>query len=157
MNILRNTALVLFLAASSAMAQNAPSVSIAGQVQHPQSLSLEDLQKLPAATLSVSFQTDAGPEAATYKGVLLWTVISGAGLVNAPGKNANLRHTFLVTARDNYAAALSDGELDPRYEGKSVLLAYEKDGKPLDYIRLVVPGDHHGSRAVRDVVRIDVQ
>ena len=65
-----------------------------------------------------------------------------------------------MTASDGYAVVLSEGEVDPDFEGKTVLLAYAKDGKPLnpsDGVRLVVPGDHHGGRAVRDVVKIEVQ
>jgi len=131
-------------------------VAVGGQVQHPGPVTIADLQKLPATSVPVSFATDKGPEGATYTGALLWTVIGNAGPIDAPGKNTKLRHTYLVTASDGYAVALSEGELDPNFEGKSVILAYEKDGKPAG-IRLIVPGDKHGGRAVRDVVKIDVQ
>lgn len=138
----------------------ADGITIAGQVQRSETLTIADLQKLPPVSISASYLTDRGPESAIYTGALLWSVLSQAGPIDAPGKNAKLRHTFLVTASDGYAVSLSEGELDPNYEGKSVILAYEKDGKPFDAeagIRLVVPGDKHGGRAVRDVVRIDVQ
>lgn len=148
--------LATFVVCAPAFAQDA-AVAIAGQVQHPQSLTVAELQKLPRTEVQISFDTDKGPESATYTGALLWAVISNASPVDASGKNMRIRHTYLVTARDGYAAALSDGEIDPKLEGKMVLLAYEKDGKPIDSIRLVVPGDHHGARAVRDVARIDVQ
>ncbi|HEX4081153.1 MAG TPA: hypothetical protein VHX61_19995 [Rhizomicrobium sp.] len=48
---------------------------------------------------------------------------------------------------------------NPDFEGKNVILAYAKDGKlaPADGIRLIVPGDHHGGRDVRDVVTIEVR
>jgi DMSO/TMAO reductase YedYZ molybdopterin-dependent catalytic subunit len=135
-----------------------PAIAIAGTVQHPETLTLSDLQKLPLTTVSVSFETDNGSESASYAGALFWTAVSAATPIDSVGKNARLRHIFLVSGRDGYAAALSEGELDPKLEGKSVILAYEKDGKPLAYgIRLIVPGDHHAARAVRDVVRIDVQ
>ena len=51
------------------------------------------------------------------------------------------------------------GEIDPRFEGKNVIVAYDKDGKPLsaaEGLRLVVPLDHHGGRAVRDIATIEV-
>ena len=131
-------------------------VAIGGQVQHPRPVTVADLQKLPAATVPVSFMTGKGPESGTYTGALLWAVISNAAPIDGPGKNAGLRHTYLVTASDGYAVALSEGEIDPNIEGKSVILAYEKDGKPSG-IRLIVPGDKHGARAVHDVVKIDVQ
>jgi len=135
----------------------AAGVSIGGQVQHPSTLTAEDLQKLPATTVPTSFQTDKGVESASYTGALLWTVLANAAPVDAAGKNARLRHVFLVKGSDGYVIALSQGELDPMFENKPVILAYAKDGKPLDGIRLIVPGDKHGGRAVRDVVSIDVQ
>jgi len=150
-------ALVAFCGLSSQADEVAPGVAIAGQVQHPATLTVRDLQALPVTTVSVSFATDKGQERATYAGALLWSVISNAAPIDAPGKNTKLRHTILVTGRDGYAAALSEGELDPDFAGKQVLLAYEKDGKPISGVRLVVPGDLHGGRAVRDVVRIEVQ
>jgi Oxidoreductase molybdopterin binding domain len=141
--------------ASAATAQEA-SVAVAGQVQHPMTLTVADLQKLPATTVPISFMTDKGQESASYTGALLLTVIGNAAPIDGPGKNAKLRHTYLVTASDGYAVALSQGEIDPNFEGKSVILAYQKDGKPTG-IRLIIPGDKHGGRAVRDVVKIDVQ
>jgi len=151
-------AYVLFAAVPAISQDAATAVTVSGQVQHPVTVSLADLQKLPPTSVAISFETDRGPESATYTGALLWSVLANSGLVDAPGKNTGIRHTFLVIGRDGYAAALSDGEIDPRLEGKSALLAYQKDGKPnADGIRLVVPGDHHGARAVRDVVKIEVQ
>jgi len=152
-------AVVTFLAAPAALAADA-SVAVTGQVQHPTTLTAADLEKLPAASVAISLGPDRGPQSANYTGALLWTVLSNASPIDAPGKNAKLRHTYLVTASDGYAVSLSEGEIDPDFEGKSVLLAYAKDGKPLDPadgIRLIVPGDHKGGRAVRGVVKIDVQ
>ena len=57
---------------------------------------------------------------------------------------------------DGYAVALA--EIDPEFEGKQVLLAYRRNGQPIEgnTLRLVVPADRHGGRSVRDVVRIDL-
>jgi len=38
-----------------------------------------------------------------------------------------------------------------------VIIAYEKDSKPLDSLRLIVPGDAHAGRGVRDLAKITVQ
>jgi len=145
---------LLVCLASPAFADD--SVAIGGQVQHPGPVTVADLQKLPATTVSISFMTDKGQESATYTGALLWTVLGNAAPIDAPGKNSSLRHTYLVTASDGYAVAVSEGEIYPHFEGKSVILAYAKDGKPSG-IRLIVPGDKHGGRAVRDVVKIEVR
>ncbi|HEY5226792.1 MAG TPA: hypothetical protein VIJ06_08380, partial [Methylovirgula sp.] len=108
-------------------------------------------------TVTISQATDHGPVAATFTGALLWTVIGNAGWVNGAEKNVYIRHTILVTGKDGYAAALSEGEIDPKLEGKQVILAYAQDGKPLDAPRLVVPGDVHAARGVHDVVSIEVR
>jgi DMSO/TMAO reductase YedYZ molybdopterin-dependent catalytic subunit len=157
-------AALLFVALFAASARGAEpepvGLTIGGQVQNPQHLTVEDLQKLPMTSVSVSFVTGHGQEAGTYSGALLWTVLGNAVLVNGPAKGALLRHVVTVTGRDGYAVVLSAGELAPDFEGKSVILAIAKDGQPLaagDGIRLIVPGDKHGGRAVRDVAKIDVQ
>lgn len=154
---------ILFALAVPSSAQNAlpaGGVAITGAVQHPVTLTRADLKAAPAATVAVSFLTDHGQESATYTGALLWAILQGAGLVDGSAKGAKLRHVIYVDGRDGYVVALSLGEIDPDFEGKSVILAYATDGKPLDpatSIRLIVPADHHGGRAVRDVVRIYVE
>jgi hypothetical protein len=137
-----------------------PAVAIGGMVQQAQSLTIEDLEKFPQTPVQIAFVSGHGQETGTFTGALLWTVLGNAGLVDATGKNGRLRHTIMVTGRDGYGAALSLGEIDPDFEAKSVILATMKDGKPLgagDGIRLVVPNDRHGGRAVRDVVDINVR
>jgi len=148
-------------ASAADIAANAgAAIAISGRVQHPQILSPGDLQRLPPTQVQISFVTGHGTETGAYTGALLWTVLDNAGLVDEPGRNARLRHTFLVSGRDGYAVALSEAELDPDFEGKQVILAYAKDGKPLDAgdgIRLIVPNDRHGGRAVRDVAEVAVR
>jgi len=51
----------------------------------------------------------------------------------------------------------STGEIAPDFGGKQALIAYERDGKPLDHFRLVMPGDKHGARNVRDIVTVAVE
>ncbi|HEY5336913.1 MAG TPA: hypothetical protein VIJ85_01815 [Rhizomicrobium sp.] len=116
-----------------------------------------DLRKLPPTTVSLSQLTDHGDVSSSFTGPLLWTILDSAGWVNGAEKNAYIRHTILVTGKDGYAAALSEGEIDPKLEGKQVILAYAQDGKPLDAPRLVVPGDVHAARGVHDVVSIEVR
>jgi DMSO/TMAO reductase YedYZ molybdopterin-dependent catalytic subunit len=135
-------------------------IAIRGNVQHPEQLTVQDLEKLPQTTVQVSFATGHGQESATYAGALLWSVLAQVELVNVAGKNTRLRHAILVTGSDGYEIALSLGEIDPDFEGKSVILAVSKNGAPLDDkegIRLIVPNDRHGGRAVHNVETIEVQ
>jgi hypothetical protein len=138
-----------------ACATNVP-VIVKG-MQTAETLSLDDLRKLPPVKVSVTQHTDHGDVVDAFSGPLLWTILDSAGWVNGPQKNAYLSHTIFVTGADGYAAALSEGEIDPKLEGKQVILATDEDGKPLDAPRLVVPGDAHASRGVHDVVSIEVK
>lgn len=147
-------------AAAAATTNAKPVIEITGQVQQPREVTLDELQKLPQTSVLVSFVTDHGTEAATYSGALLWAVLVASPFADGPRKNAKLQYKVLVTGRDGYAVAISEGEIDPDFEGKAVILATAKDGKMLDAtdgIRLIVPNDHHGGRAVRDVVAIQVE
>jgi len=143
--------------ACAAAAQEPATVTVSGAVQHPLTLTIPDLKAMPPIDIAVSQQTDRGPSQGKFRGALLWTVIDRAGLLNGTEKNVYLRHTVLVSGSDGYAAVLSEGELDPRLEGKQVILAYQKDGAVLDRPRLVVPGDAHAARGVHDVVTIEVK
>lgn len=151
-------AFVLFLAFRSWSAA-ADGLVVDGHVAHPQSFTPADLASLPATTVEVTFQTGHGQESGSYTGVLLWTLMQRVSLADSQGNRPDLRHTLTVTGRDGYAVAIAFGEIDPDFEGKSVIVANRRDGSPLDPangLRLIVPGDKHGGRDVRDVVRITV-
>jgi len=136
----------------------AEGVAIDGQVQHATRLSLSDIEAIPATELTASFESSKGTVAGHYKGVLLWTLLDKAGLPEETGKNHHhLQRSVLVVGSDGYTVALSLGELEPDFEGKQVLLAYESDGKPEPSLRLVVPGDHKAGRNVHDVVRVTLE
>ena len=79
--------------------------------------------------------------------------------IDEPGKNTSLKHTLMITGRDGYAVALALGEIDPHYEGKQIIIAY-LGGEPsasMSSLRLIVPGDVHGGRSVRDVAKIELR
>jgi len=126
-------------------------------VRQPQRLTFEDLKKMPAEHADVSYQTDRGPVIASFTGVLLWSLIGAAGGIDDSAKNPELRHAIRITAKDGYVVVTSSGEIAPDFGARGVIVAYERDGKPLDEFRIVMPGDKHGGRNVRDVVSINVE
>ncbi len=134
---------------------------IDGSVDHVLRLGSTELKAIPATVVDVSYATGHGEETGHFSGTLLWTLIERAGIAGDGAKpKHHLGHSLLVTGRDGYAVTLSVGELDPDFEGKSVILAYARDDKPTppaEGLRLVVPGDKKGGRSVRDVVRIEVK
>ena len=148
-------AAALFGLAGSAYAAE-PAVDVNGHAEHALHLTAADLKALPQASADVSFETGHGQESAHYTGALLWDIVGKAGITDEPGAKAkhHLQHALLVTGRDGYAVAVAIGEIDPDFENKTVLLVDDGAEKGL---RLVVPGDKKGGRAVRDVVRIEIE
>jgi DMSO/TMAO reductase YedYZ molybdopterin-dependent catalytic subunit len=153
----RILAAALFVLASAPAWAADATVSIEGQIAHPLKLSAADLKKMPATELDVTFQTGHGPETGHFTGVLLWSVLDQAQLTDTKGKHPDLHHTLAATATDDYVIAFSFGEIDPEFGNKPIIIAYARDGKPLDGLRLIVPGDKLGARDMRDVIRIDVK
>jgi hypothetical protein len=132
-------------------------IVIATRVDQTHMIDPAAVEHLPAVVEKISFLTEHGPEQATYTGALLWSVLKHQDLLGGNPRE-HVRGTIWVTGRDGYTAVLALAEIDPDFEGKQVLLAYRRDGKPMagNALRLVVPGDRYGGRSVRDVVRIEL-
>ena len=150
------------LLAGPALAQSSTqssTLAIEGHVAHPSVLTVAQLKALPPVTLSLTFQSDHGPVTGTWTGALLLDIVKKAAPVDSgPDKSAPLQHTILARGRDGYGVALAIGEIDPRFAGKQVIVAYQQGGKPMDNqsFRLVVPGDAHGGRSVNDLISLTV-
>ena len=134
----------------------AAGVALEGKLKHPQWVDLEALQQLPAEQVQVAFQSERGTTTASFTGVRLWAVLATADGIDDDEKGAKLRHVIRVAGRDGYTVVLSTGEIAPDFGGKPAIIAYQRDNEPLCEagLRLVMPGDKHGGRNVRDVVAI---
>jgi hypothetical protein len=112
------TIAALFLAVmtpESGRAQSPEPPALEGAVKQRLVLDKNLLKSLPTMTIDVTFEAGNGKSSGRYTGVLLWSVLEKAGLVDEPGKNANLKHTLLITGRDGYAVALAIGESVPSF------------------------------------------
>ncbi len=159
--VLLPIAIAVLLAAPAGFAQ-AQSVRITGAVDQPREWSAADLAREPATTETVFLHTGHGAISGSFTGVALWTLLQEAGIkIDPAGKNDIIRHTVTVTGGDGYSAVLSLGEIDPEFGGDQAIIAYQKDGKPIDdpagFARLVVPGDKAAGRSVSGVVTIEVR
>ncbi|MCM3879102.1 MAG: molybdopterin-dependent oxidoreductase [Vicinamibacterales bacterium] len=143
-------------------AQQAPSVAatmtIAGDVAKPQTLSVAELKAMPRTSMKV---TDEKGRAAAYDGVLVAEILRRAGATMGPAlKGTALSAYVVVTARDAYQVVFSLAELDPAVGANDVLLADTLDGHPIPDaqgpLRIVVPREKENSRWVRQVEKIDV-
>ncbi len=122
----------------------------------PAAMSAEAIAQMAPVKLSVGFDTEHGPRQAVFEGPLLWTVLDQAHAIDPAKANGHVRQIVRIAGSDGYTAVLALGEISPAFEGKQVLLADRMDGKPLDGLRVVVPGDKHGGRSVHDVIKIAV-
>jgi hypothetical protein len=121
------------------------------------SLDASELGKLPVTEVDASdHQTKH-----RYSGVLVRDIL---GLVGAPVGDA-LRGKALslvvrITANDNYTVVFALAEFDPGFSDRSIILAEQQDGQPLPDnaapFRVVVPGDSHPARWIRQVKSIEV-
>ena len=150
-------ALALALLLTLPAAAQAPMLSLEGKVKQPRHWTLDELKKMPGQRVDVSYQTEKGQVSASFTGVPLWSLIEAAGGIDDAAKGAAIRHAIRITATDGWVVVTSTGEISPDFGAKPALVAYERDAKPLDDFRIVMPGDKHGGRNARDVVTIAVE
>ena len=143
--------------AQGASAPASTELALTGKLKRPAQFKLVELQALPPVTVDIVRSSGSGTRTVSYAGALLSPLIDAAGLVDEPGTHTHLQHVFIARGQDGYGVALAIAELAPDFEGKQVLAAYAENGKPLESLRLVVPGDVRAGRSVRDVVAIEVR
>lgn len=148
----------VLLASLGAVAQEAtPRVQVTGAVKQPLSLTVEDLAKMPRAsvkTISSGLET-------VYEGVWLHEVLKLAGVPQGGAlRGPALASYVLAKAEDGYQVLFSLGELDPAFIDNEILLADTANGKALfgaqGRFRLVVPKDKPGARSVRMLTELEV-
>ncbi len=150
------TALLCALCAGALPVQAAP-LSLSGMVTHPGVIDPNALAALKQVTYSGSFDSMSGRQTHRWTGPLLLDVLNQAGVTDEPGKRTHIRHVILARGSDGYAVAVAIGEIDPKGEGKQVIVALTQDGTSLRAPRLVVPGDASFTRAVHDLENLDVK
>lgn len=139
-------------------------VRVHGSVTAPRNFDLAALQHLatqdsgPVDVICASGATMS--TAGNYRGVLLTNVINAVGL-DFQGHKDGRRMVIIVRATDGYAVTFSWNELFNTAIGPEVLVAWEKDGKPLearDGQLLLISGKDikTGPRHVRNLSDIEV-
>jgi hypothetical protein len=106
--------------------------------------------------------TEENGTQAHYEGVALGDVLVKHGVALGRAlRGPVLAHYVLVKAADGYRAIYALPELDRTFNDRIVLLADRRNGAPLDAkagpFRIVVPGEKHQARWVRQVTEIDLE
>jgi len=120
-------------------------------------LTRADIEALPH--IKVTAPISNGTE--TFDAVALKVVLERAGIgFGDTLKGKRLASCLLVEAADGYRAVIALPEIDPAFTDKQVVLAYLKDGKPLDDkegpYRIVIPDERRKARWVRQVTSLKV-
>jgi DMSO/TMAO reductase YedYZ molybdopterin-dependent catalytic subunit len=135
------------------------SLRVTNEVGKTTVISAERIAKLPQQTVTAK---DHAGAIATYSGVALAEILRAADVkLGKDLKGALLANCLLIQAADGYRVVFSLVEVDPSTSNSVVLVADQKNSKPLDAkegpYRLVVPSDKHFSRWVRQVTEISVE
>lgn len=120
-------------------------------------LAKSDLESLPR----VKITTTVTGSSARYEGVPLKAVLEKAGVEFGESmRGKRLALCLLVEAADGYRVVIALPEIDPAFTEKQILLAFLKDGKPLDAkegpYRLVLPDEKRMARWVRQVTTLKI-
>src|SRR3984957_5737524 len=145
------SALLLTLTLQSALARS-QQLTIQDETGKQSSLARAEVEALP----HIKVTTSTSGEPATFEGVALKAVLEKAGIkFGETLKGKRLASCMLVEAADGYRVVIALPELDPAFTDKQVLLAFLKDGKPLNDkegpYRIVIPDEKRMARWVRQV------
>jgi hypothetical protein len=143
----------LLLVAQSASAQ----LTVTLPDRSTKQFTAAELRAMPRATGTAVFHSDT----VDYEGVDIRDVLKAAGLTPVDSlRGRNLRRVVFLVGSDDYSAAIAQADIDPSLGARRVLVVYREDGAELPAERgpqrALVVGDHRPSRAVRQLVRIDV-
>jgi hypothetical protein len=148
---------------TSTNTQTEGSLDLRGDVPSPRQLDAQELHKLPRTQIHTPDPQNPAKEI-VYSGPPFIEILKAGGLrldSNMAGLRALVSMTVVVEATDGYRAAFSLAELDPELTDRVVLLADTVDDQPLPSreapFRLIVPGDKHPTRWVRQVKMVTVR
>ena len=142
------------------------SFDITGDVIHPQTFRLRDLQAIvPSTTVQDYFVAGSSTTQGEFRGVLLWNLLNLVGVeVNPAIKNDLDRKYIVVTGTDCYQGIFSMGEIDPSLSGSdqvTVTYAQWMNGHLTGlgtngFARIIIPADKKGARRVSNIDHIEV-
>ncbi len=121
-------------------------------------LTVDQLEKFPAHTVAV---TNGDGQSASYTGALLMDLIAAAcPAVSAMDKRERIGLAVRVEGWDGYRAVVALMETDTTFRAHPVLLAWLRNGTPLDGhdgpLQLIVPDDQRHARNVRKVKQLSI-
>ncbi len=116
-----------------------------------------DIEALPHTKVTVG----VADVSTTFEGVSLKAVLDKAGVQFGEAlKGKRLASYLLVEAADGYRVVIALPEIDPTFTDKQIVLAFTRNGKPLDEhegpYRIVIPDEKRMARWVRQVTTLKI-
>lgn len=154
---MRNLLWILVVLATAAAAE-APTLHLDGDGVKTMAIERSVLDGLPPSEVEALDHEVRGH----WRGVALVELLRLAGAPLGEKLHGDaLASVVLVHAVDGYVAAFTLSEFDEAYADTQPLLAWERDGQPLDAkegpYRIIVAGEDRQGRWVRQVERIEVR
>jgi hypothetical protein len=120
-------------------------------------LSKGDLEALPTTTVT----TGSSDAPATFVGVAVRALLEKAGVGFGEAlRGKRLASCLVVEAADGYRVVIALPELDPAFTDRQIVLAYLRNGKPLDEkegpYRIIIPDEKRMARWVRQVTTLRI-
>jgi hypothetical protein len=120
-------------------------------------LTRADIEALPHRKVS----TGASDSPITFEGVAVGTALEKAGIgLGESLRGKRLASCLLVEGADGYRAVIALPEIDPAFTDKQIVLAFLRNGKPLDEkegpYRIVIPDEKRMARWVRQVTTLKI-
>jgi hypothetical protein len=124
-------------------------------------LTKADIEALPTTTVT----TGSSDAPVTFVGISVKALLEKAGVGFGESlRGKRLTSCLLVEAADGYRIVIALPELDPAFTDRQIVLAFLRNGKPLDEkegpYRIVIPDEKRMARWVRQVTTlriVDVQ
>jgi hypothetical protein len=120
-------------------------------------LARADIESLPRTKVT----THASDTPTTFEGVSLKDLLEKGGVEFGQSlKGKRLASCLLVEAADGYHVVIALPEMDPAFSDKQIVLAFLRNGKPLDAkegpYRIVIPDEKRMARWVRQVTALKI-
>jgi hypothetical protein len=120
-------------------------------------LTRADIEALPRSKAT----TGASGSSTTFEGVTLKAVLERAGVGFGESlKGKQLAACLVVEAADGYRVVFALPEMDPAFTDNQIVLAFVRNGKPLDDkegpYRIVIPDEKRMARWVKQVTILKV-
>ena len=144
------------IALLAALAQG-QQLTVEPEVGQQKVLTRSEIEALPHIKVSTAIHGTP----ATFEGVPLQAVLEKAGVQFAESlRGPRMASCLLVEAADGYRVVIALPEIDSAFTNKQIVLAFLKDGKPLDVkegpYRIVIPEEKRPARWARQVTALRI-